>query len=211
LPKLHTAGYVVHAYIAKDLGESAETVAPPPQPVKTAGRAVAESRGEQSERARIFEEGKQAGFALARREQERERSVLRSVIETLQRERDQLLRESEVIIVRLAYEIAKKIIHQEAQTNPDVILYIVRESIRRAAEGDKLTVILHPEDLAVVRACVDTLVEDPELKGKMEFKSDAKITRGGCIVETNLGHIDAQIETQLEEVEQALMGSNRDD
>lgn len=209
--KVRTQTYVVHAYIPDSFEESGGAFADSPQPQKTPLRLVDESRDGEAERARAFQEGKQAGLALARKEREQELGVLRSVVTTLQRQREQLLRESEVTIVRLAYEIAKKIIHREAQTNPDVILYVVRESIKRAAEGDKLTVILHPEDLAVVHACADSLTDDPEINGKIEFKSDAKITRGGCRVETSLGNIDAQIETQLEEVEQALLEGSFDE
>jgi flagellar biosynthesis/type III secretory pathway protein FliH len=38
----------------------------------------------------------------------------------------------------------------------------------------------------------------------IELHSDAQITRGGCVIESNLGELDARIETRLSELARAL-------
>ena len=40
----------------------------------------------------------------------------------------------------------------------------------------------------------------------LEIDGDRRVGRGGCVIETNAGSIDAKIDTQLEQVESALRG-----
>jgi flagellar biosynthesis/type III secretory pathway protein FliH len=40
----------------------------------------------------------------------------------------------------------------------------------------------------------------------VRFVGDERVTRGGCIIETELGIVDARLSTQLDAIEHALRG-----
>ena len=61
---------------------------------------------------------------------------------------------------------------------------------------------VHPDD---VHYATEIKEELGHARGDIEtltVKGDASIGRGGCLVESSLGTIDARIEAQLEELEQ---------
>ena len=43
-----------------------------------------------------------------------------------------------------------------------------------------------------------------ESLGRVRVEEDDRLTRGGCIIETSLGDIDARIQTQLQMIEEKI-------
>ena len=84
----------------------------------------------------------------------------------------------------------------------------MRGALRRLVERDRVLVLVHPDDLDVVREHADGLVA--ELGGIEHFgvEADRRVARGGAIVRTGEGEVDATLETKLgrarEVVEQEL-------
>ena len=42
----------------------------------------------------------------------------------------------------------------------------------------------------------------------LQFRTDDRVGRGGCVIETELATIDARLATQLEAIERALRGED---
>jgi flagellar biosynthesis/type III secretory pathway protein FliH len=94
----------------------------------------------------------------------------------------------------LAVRIAEKILARELALSPAAVVDVVRAALAAAAHRTPLVVRVHPDDVAAVRAA------RPEL----DVHADPSIGRGGCLVDTEVGTIDARLDVQLAAIERAL-------
>ena len=174
------------------------------------GQIEAASR-EQCERAHRsgFEEGKDLGLQIERKEIQPVLESLRGILKEISAERDRLIRDAESTVLRLALAVARKIVRAEIRQHPDLILNIVREAIKHVSDRSGLVVRVHPDDGRNVEGFRDQLLSSLNGIQTLEIEQDSQVAPGGCIVETNTGIIDAQLDVQLEELERALLDENR--
>jgi flagellar assembly protein FliH len=81
------------------------------------------------------------------------------------------------------------------QVSPERVLDVVRGALRTMVERERVLVLVHPDDLALVREAL------PEV----EVHEERRVTRGGAIVRTHLGEVDASLETKLARAREALL------
>ncbi len=105
-------------------------------------------------------------------------------------------------VVRLALQIAEKIVKHEIQ-NKSSILDSLRESIKKVIGANEVVIKLHPDDLAMLNNEGHSSIIDRQFN-KIKFEISDKITPGGCMIETDLGNVDARIESQLDEISRKL-------
>jgi flagellar assembly protein FliH len=63
-----------------------------------------------------------------------------------------------------------------------------------------LVLRLHPDDATWLEqnpTALSELREQQTLASSLELRPDPSITRGGCVVESNIGELDARVETRL--------------
>ncbi len=116
-----------------------------------------------------------------------------------------LIQSAETDIVKLALRIAKKIIGREIKINPKTILDIVSQALTTVRQQKEIIIKVNPEDLEYLIKNKDRLLG---LLGKakdIDIRGDHSIKRGGCIIDTEIGIIDAQLDTQLNTIEKILL------
>jgi flagellar assembly protein FliH len=178
------------------------------------GAALIETAKEQAERiagearSRGYEEGYSEGRALA----EREISALLAFAESAVREvadtRTQLLQDSERALVELALQIAGKVLQTKLEIEPERVVDVLRGALRKAYVRDRLTVVCNPDDLALIEGATADLQAAVGTLGTLELVGDRRITRGGVIVRTDAGDVDATLESQLERLRETLLGTD---
>lgn len=104
-------------------------------------------------------------------------------------------------LVRLALEIARKVVHREVNLDHEIALTLVRVALSRVTSRALARVRLNPADHAFVASRLAQLGS----AGTVELLEDHTVGRGGCVVETETGDIDARIEQQFAEIERGLM------
>lgn len=110
-------------------------------------------------------------------------------------------------IMEMSIDIAKKIIKQEIQQNPSLILENIAEILRGLSkEESKITLRVNPIQVSVVKAEIPELLNDTGLDARVMVVPDEAIMEGGCMLTTTNGVIDATIETQLSVISEALKG-----
>lgn len=154
-------------------------------------------RAAEQEATRIRDEARDAG----RREARAELAALLLEAAAL---RDGALAEAERETAKLAIAVARRIVAEELVVAPERIVAIVGEVLGRARRAAAVTVAVHPEDAATLRALHSQLVERAGRPAKLAIHEDPSITRGGCLVQTDLGELDARIEVQLDALARAL-------
>jgi flagellar biosynthesis/type III secretory pathway protein FliH len=88
------------------------------------------------------------------------------------------------------------LLSEELRLAPEQIEHVLARELARVRRARTLVVRLHPDDLALVQIG-DHYTRGLELAGKLTFLADATLTRGGCVLSSNLGEIDATLETRL--------------
>ena len=99
--------------------------------------------------------------------------------------------------VELAVQLAEKIVAGTLEAEPERVLDVVRGALRRLSERWRVTVLVHPDDLDVVRAAADGFAGELGGIEHCEVQAERRLSRGGAVVRTDEGQIDASIETQL--------------
>lgn len=124
--------------------------------------------------------------------------------------RNQALANAERDLLRLSVRIAEKIIGDELRSEPETIKQIVSTALRTARQQESLTVRVNPADADVVQHFRHQLSSSARAQ-YIDIVPDPRVTSGGCIIETEAGTVDAQLETQLRVLERALLERTTND
>lgn len=114
------------------------------------------------------------------------------------------LRRWEQSAVAVAAEIAQRIIRRELTQRPEISIEWVRESLRLAAGAAEVTLHLNPSDYELLGGGAEKLAASLGKLAPTNILSDPEVTAGGCVVQTCLGRIDQQIESQLTRIQEEL-------
>jgi flagellar biosynthesis/type III secretory pathway protein FliH len=110
--------------------------------------------------------------------------------------------------VDLALFLAEKVIGGAVAVDPELVVEAVRGALRGIVERERITVLVHPEDLDLVRNAMDGMRTTLGGIEHCEVQAERRVSRGGAVVRTPDGDVDARVETKLrrarEVVEAAL-------
>ncbi len=151
--------------------------------------------------------GHTEGFAAGRDEADRQMNdmlvTMRGLLEMARAERQKLIEAAEPELVRLALGIAERVLHQQIALDRGVVVEMAKVAIARLIERDTVTVRVNPADLERMRDHRDELIAIADIKN-LRVVEDRRVDRGGVVVDTDAGTIDARISTQVEEVRKIL-------
>lgn len=128
---------------------------------------------------------------------------MRNLLEMARAERHKLIASAEPEIVKLAMGIAERVLHQQVAIDREVVVEMARAAIGRLVERDQITVRVNPADIDHVRERKDDLSAIDDV-GTLRFVEDNRVDRGGVVVESDGGSIDARIATQVGEAKRVL-------
>ena len=104
---------------------------------------------------------------------------------------------------QLALAIAGIIIGEHIKVDGSAAKNIARRAIQESVIGDNVTLVTNPEDSVVINQSLDQLRRAAG-SASIRIETDSSISRGGCIVRTDFGEIDATIETLLDSIRERL-------
>jgi flagellar assembly protein FliH len=125
------------------------------------------------------------------------------ILNSLRRAVPDVIHETETAVLSLALESARKVVAGLA-INPEMVEAVVREALRQVEDTAEVTVQLHPEDLALLRKNGSAMLNGVPESGPLRFSPSSEMTRGGCMVQTRFGLIDARRETKFEQLKGTL-------
>lgn len=166
----------------------------------------------QAKAEKLQEEAREAGLAVGKKEGvemvEKEcASYLNEAKESLTRaleEKNKIINDSEPEIIQLALEIAKKVIKKSVELDSEIVNSIADEAIKRATHRERIIIRVNINDLPSLEKDRSLLREKSSCKDLI-ILADPTVLAGGCVLETDLGTVDARIETQIEQVEEQLV------
>jgi flagellar assembly protein FliH len=158
-------------------------------------RAVVErARGEADAiRARAAAEGREEGLAGAT-----ELVAYAAVV------RSRILAESEPQLVELAFAVARCVLERIVERDRDAVADVAARALEGVLQREDVRLRVHPEDAATLREAEPRLSDQLTRARCIAIVVDPSVSRGGVIVETEAGSVDARLATQLEALRQAL-------
>jgi len=144
--------------------------------------------------AGIREEARRAGY-------EEGLTQLTQTIHDAKTQYGRMLNNSEQEMLKLSLKIAERIIGRCVEVEPHMMLEIIHKAIESLKYQKEIRIRVNPEDLGYPK---DNKMELYTMLGEskeIEIVEDLLVGRGGCIIDTEIGTIDARLETQLRVVE----------
>jgi len=130
-------------------------------------------------------------------------ALLNGVIDSLQKTVPQLVHETESALIQLALESAQKIV-AGMPIKADLVESVVREALQQVEDTAEVVIQLHSEDLALLQKYKSDVLKTSPNSQPLQFSSSADVTRGGCLLRTRFGIIDARRETKVDQLREAL-------
>ena len=110
-------------------------------------------------------------------------------------------------MVELALAIAQKVICREIATDKETVVCVAKEALAKVDDPGKIKIKMNPSDLQFINETkyqLSNLIADVN---NVTFEAEESIQSGGCVIETDLGEIDARIEKQLQAVEESFLNA----
>ena len=171
---------------------------------------AADPEAEEQKRLQALQEnarkqGYEDGLHQAQNAMEQERKRLRQLAESLGTALDSLDFRLSDQVLNLALDIARQVIAGELAARPERILDVVKLALQQMAESTReARLLLNPEDALIVRPILNDLLD----KSRLRLVEDARIVRGGCLIETLQGDLDATLQARWRQVI-SVLGSNK--
>ena len=170
---------------------------------------IAEAR-EEAERVR--EEARHEGYNAGRKEGRHESMeaiipLIRTLEEAackLDEKREELVNNAEKDLVELALGVIRKLLGEGALATEKTVITNIHKVLACTKEKKDIVIKVNNTDIKAVLSEQDELKALFEGIEEIEIIPDDNIAKGGCIVETDVGFIDARLETQMKSIEEHL-------
>jgi flagellar assembly protein FliH len=150
-------------------------------------------------------EGYAEGLAAGQAKTEQACAQIKQLAESFDNTLDNLDFQLADMVLELALDVARQVIAGELAVRPQHILDVVNQALKLMAESSRgARLLLNPEDAALVRPHLDQVLD----KNRLRIVEDVRIVRGGCLIETPQGDLDATLVSRWRQVVQVL-GSNQ--
>jgi len=182
----------------------------------------AKEKNNEEERLRVLEIAKDEAYKKGRLDAEQDfklemekiksecaslTALFQNAVNQLIDKREKIWQESELEIVKLILTISSKMVGEEISNHgKDVIKYVVKEALSHVSGKKIVAVRISPDDAKKINLLEEIKWVDQNIK----ILEDGAITSGGCVIETDFGSVDCQIETRWEEIRKALVGNKNE-
>lgn len=151
--------------------------------------------------AKGYEQGERAGAEAGAKRAE---AMLRRLAETIQELADvrrSMIRQTERQMVQLALAIARRVVRREVALDSDLILTMARVALERLGDSTAVTIRLNPDDFEATCRQREALLAGSHVT----VTPDGSVSRGGCLVQSDFGYVDASVDAQFRELARALL------
>ena len=119
---------------------------------------------------------------------------------------EQMIQRYSSQLVRLALEIAEKIVGKAVLEDPQITAAVLERAQREVSDAKRMRILLHPADYSALAELAAELVKIGNQRGRqIEVVAAEDIGRGGCRLETEIGVVDATVPVQLAEIRRQLL------
>jgi len=175
-------------------------------------RAQAMLEAAEAQAGRIQEEARAAGYAHGLEEgRAAAQAELRPAAEALAAALDAarqielgMADHVEAEACRFALAVAEKVVAGAIDAQPERVLDVIRAALRVMVERERVVIQVNPAELPLVRESLEDLRGILGGLEHVELHEERRVGRGGAIVRTNVGEVDARLDAKLEQLRGVL-------
>ncbi|MEI6916615.1 MAG: FliH/SctL family protein [Armatimonadota bacterium] len=176
---------------------------PSPQEEAEAALQAAHSEAE-SIRQAAYSEGFEAGMQEGASQWQRAMANLVQERETLQEGYEQHVSSVEPEVVELSLDIAQKIVAHEIAETPETVISVLRLALKQLRAREGVRIWVNQADLELVRSAREDIADWVEGLREVEIEEDRRVGRGGVMIESSDGILDARPSSQIQEITRRL-------
>lgn len=139
-----------------------------------------------------FDQGRQEGLA----------SVTETLIK-IKKENQKLLDGLTREALELVYEIVKKMVGEAFEASDEALAEMIRQGLQ-ASMGERITVFLNPKDYKKLKGQEAKLLTSLHGTQVLQLKPLETVKEKGCLIESELGSVEADLENQLKTIKKTL-------
>lgn len=175
-----------------------------------AAQIISEAQGERDKlemeaRQNGFDAGHKEGYEKGVAEVDRLIERMHKIVEGVMQRREEILSETESQIVELVILMARKVIKILSENQKNVILANTLAALKKVKTRGTVTLRVNMEDVKLATENINDFIKHVENIQGITVLEDSSVEKGGCIVETDFGAIDARISSQLSELENKIL------
>lgn len=152
-------------------------------------------------------EGRRQGINQQRQEVSQLTKTLAGLVEELTRIKGDFGRGLEGEIVELAFAIAEKVVAHEVTSNRETIWKVMEAAAKKVVDRRGMRIRINPVDFRHLAEVKEELSAGREWLKEVVWEQDPNVGRGGVVIDSLFGEIDARLDQQLEELRKALKPS----
>ena len=151
-----------------------------------------------------YAEGFKKGEDAAREEFSPFLETIQSLISDLTVFRKNMYDKLEREMVKMVVDLAKKVIHFEFSSRDDAVQEMIRLAVQSVLDRESMVIKINPADKGYAESFRPELHHlFSEIKN-ITFEAHSGVARGGCVVETNFGVVDARIDQMATQMDRIL-------
>lgn len=183
--------------------------------IQSDARAEAESiiAQAQAERERVFgearaaaeEEGREAGWEEGRAEADRLIERLHKILDASIEKRQEIIDEAETQLIDLVLLVSRKVVKVISENQKNVVINNIVQALRKLKSRGDVAIRVNLADLDLTTEHVKDFMRMAENVKSITVLEDSSVDKGGAVIETDFGQIDARISSQLREIEEKIL------
>jgi flagellar assembly protein FliH len=142
-------------------------------------------------------------------------SRINAAIERLRLMSERLAAEARADAMEVALLVARKMVEGELSVNVERMLGTVRSAVRRLGESRRILIRVCPADAELMTGAGAGARSPADIAGsgvaRVELVADPTLGRGDCVVEGELGSVDARLDSRFDEIRRALVTAAMED
>ena len=152
-----------------------------------------------------FEEGREAGWKEGRAEAERLVERLHKILDASIEKRQVIIDEAETQLIDLVLLIARKVVKVISENQKNVVINNIVQALRKLKSRGDVAIRVNLADLDLTTEHVKDFMRMAENVKSVTVLEDSSVDKGGAVIETDFGRIDARISSQLREIEEKIL------
>jgi flagellar assembly protein FliH len=165
------------------------------------------------ERDRVFEEARSTGYGEGREEgwkegrAEAERLIerLHKILDAAIEKRQEVIDEAETQLIDLVLLVSRKVVKVISENQKNVVINNIVQALRKLKSRGDVAIRVNLADLDLTTEHIKDFMRMAENVKSITVLEDSSVDKGGAVIETDFGQIDARISSQLREIEEKIL------
>jgi len=152
-----------------------------------------------------YEEGREGGWKEGLAEAERLVGRLHKILNATIAKRQDIINETETQLIDLVLLIARKVVKVISANQKNVVINNIVQALKKLKSRGDVVIRVNLADLDLSTEHVKDFLRMVEDVKSITVLEDSSVDRGGAVIETDFGQIDARIFSQLKEIEEKIL------